>query len=111
MTGFEDLAIAAKVRDLMNQIAEQAINRLRPDIMIGQVYRFNPNGNIAFIQLPGHDEEHLLQVQFGNDKVPHSSVEDPVDGVPDVVRIFGRPGSYFILDFIRGTPVNKRYGE
>lgn len=105
---FGDVHVAAKMRDLIVKIAEDAVTRLRPDLMIGQVYRFNYNDYTADIQLPGHSPDELITVHFSGNMVPSLSVENG-DDTPDVVRLMGTPGSYFVIDFVRGVPKNLNY--
>lgn len=109
MGGFGDYSVAAGMRDVMVRIAEEVVNRLRPEMMIGEVYEFNYGSRTARIRLPGHTVDELLQVRFAEDKVPRTSVADNPDDNPDVVRIAGKPGSYWISDYVRGAPRNMFY--
>ena len=108
MGKFADYQAAAAMRDVIVKIAEETVNRLRPEPMVGTVYSFEKDGHFAYIQLPGHDEDELLKVRYGANMMPTSSVE--LGGTdPDVVRIGGKPGSYYILQFVRGIPHHMEY--
>lgn len=104
MAGFGDYKVAAATRDVIERIAEGVVNRLRPDLKIGSVYSATPDGT-AEIQFPGHSAEELMQVRFSPDKMPWSTTMVPgMTGVPDIVRVAGKPGAYFIDSFVAGYP-------
>lgn len=110
MAKFADYDVAIAMRDVIVKFAEQTVNRMRPDTLVGEVYDFNYGRRTADIRLRGHEDTELLQVVFSEGMVPLSSVLNPAESLlPDIVRVAGRPGSYYICDFIRGYPRNMRY--
>lgn len=100
---------ASRLRNIVEKIADQRINKLRPDIRVGTVFSFDRSSQTAYILFPGNDETNLVPVRFGLDRIPSSAMVDTfeTDGLSasgDVVRIAGRPGAYFILDYVTGVP-------
>jgi len=106
--GWGDYAAAARMRDTITGIAEDVVRRMRPDHIVAQVYDYNFDSLTADVMPPGHDETQLIRTRFSPDKVPSSSIVSPF-GPPDVVRVAGKPGNYFILDYVRGDPRQMRY--
>lgn len=103
---FSDVATAGKMRDLITSIAEGVVERKRPDARIGRVYSYNYDTLTAEIEFVG--ETQTIRAKFSPDQVPSSSVLDPW-GDPNLVRVAGRPGSYYILNFVSGTPRQMKY--
>ena len=101
---FRDYDKAAKMRDLIAKVAENTVNRMRPEAMVGEVYRFDPETRYAYIRLPGHNELELVRARFADNMVPTASVENG-DETPNVVRIGGKAGNWYIMDYVLGTPV------
>lgn len=106
---FRDYDKAAKMRDLVTKIAENTVNRMRPEVMIGEVYRFDSATRYAYIRLPGHSDQELVRARYSDAMIPSSSVEAPINDEPDVVRITGKPGAFFILDYVKGQPRSSLY--
>lgn len=101
---FGDVTTAGKMRDVIERLAMKVINRERPENRIGSVHHFDSVRQLAWIQFPGDDEGNLVQVRTALNMRPRFSIQD--NGVEncDVVRVAGKPGSYFIIDYLRGAP-------
>lgn len=102
--GFGDLQSASRMRDVIESIAVKVVNRERPSNRIGRIQRFNPSTQQAWILFPGENEDTLVKARFARNMIPTKSIE--VDGlaVADIVRVSGRPGAYWIVDFLKGIP-------
>lgn len=109
MSGFADMNNALRMRQVLTGIAEEAVNRLRPEEKIGTVFSIDLSRQIARVLLPGHTANQLIDVRFARDKVPTREMAktfntDGYEATGDIVRIAGRPGSFYISDFVDGIP-------
>jgi hypothetical protein len=94
-------------------------NKLRPEIRPGRVWSVEVGTQTAEILFPGNT--NLVRVHFGLDKVPTSTILGNLpDGTDissgdyaalagttdsDIVRVAGKPNDWWIIDFIKGSPV------
>lgn len=101
---FGDLQTASRMRDVVESIALKVVNRERPDHRIGRVNNFNTTSQQAWVLFPGESEETLVKARFGRNMIPTKSIV--IDGLAeaDIVRVAGRPGNYWIVDFLKGVP-------
>lgn len=104
MTTFDDLQAASKMRDLVVRITTKVISRERPLPRLGMVYSSDRKASTAEILFPGESEMNLVRVRFGLNLSPTRTVNSHGKDAADVVRIEGRPGSYYITGFVRGVP-------
>lgn len=102
--GFGDLRDAARMRDLMERIAAAVVDKKRPEVRIGRVYKVDSGNQVAWVLYPGETEDNLVKVRAAANMIPAKSYDKYADQC-DIVRVAGRPGNYYIIDFIRGTPV------
>jgi microcystin-dependent protein len=101
---FGDVKTASRMRDLVEGIAGGVVTRMRPDTRIGNVHHYDAGLLRAWVIFPGETEDNMIQVRCAQDKIPtRSLVQYGVDEC-DIVRIDGRPGNYWISDFVRGFP-------
>lgn len=112
MSGWGDNKNAASVRDIIKKIAKEEVDLRRPDIKIGTVFSFDRPSQLAQILFPGSDETNLVPVRFALDRIPSQAMKETfetegyeADG--NIVRIGGKPGAYFILDYITGAPISE----
>lgn len=104
-----DLRSALDARNIFMSIAEEVVNRLRPEEKIGKVYSYDTNSQTAQILLAGETINSLITARFALDKVPFVQMQSlwasqGYSAPGDIVRITGKPGSYYISDFISGYP-------
>lgn len=102
-TSFSDVKAADRMRRTIEKIATRVVNQLRPDVRIGQVHHFDNGRQLAWIQFPGEDDTSLVQVRTSMLQRPTRSILINGDDA-DVVRVAGKPGQYYVLDFVKGTP-------
>lgn len=95
---------AANMRTVIERIATGVVNRLRPADRTGYVHHYNAGSKLVWILFRGESEDNLVRVRCGEDRIPTKGYNlfGPEDC--DVVRVAGRPGDYWIADFIRGIP-------
>ncbi|QEM40898.1 MAG: hypothetical protein [Phage AS32] len=106
---FADVKSAVRMRELITNIAEGVVNRLRPEDRIGKVFSYNKTTQTARIWFPGETTSSLVSVHFALDKIPSKSMDSSFDSAGydapgDIVRVAGKPGAYFILDYVSGLP-------
>lgn len=109
MAGFHEQQYAGRFRDLVVSIARKVVQEERPDLRIGRVYSFDPGTNIAMVLMPGESVNNLLKVRAARNMQPTVTMDQTydtlgLDAPGDLVRIAGKPGNYFILDYFSGTP-------
>lgn len=118
--GMQDVRTAADLRRVIEKIVNKTIDRKRPALRTGRVFSFNVGTQIAQVLFPGNTS--LVPCRFALDKIPTSSIEDNLDTgtdisnldfstlsgttYGDVVRVAGKPGDWFILDFVSGSPAS-----
>lgn len=103
---------ASRFRDTVTRIAKTVINTERPDVRMGKVYRFDQEEQTAWVLFPGESVENLVRVRVARNMQPTLVMEDffPDQGYEspgDIVRVWGKPGNYFILDFYTGAPASE----
>lgn len=109
MSGLNDLMSALRMRELLTSIATEVVERLRPEEKIGKVYSYDKSSQTARILLAGETVDNLIVARFALDKQPTIQMEPLWNSLGysapgDIVRISGKPGSYYILDFVSGYP-------
>lgn len=107
--GIGDLKFAADLRDIVTRMARKAIDENVPQVRIGKVYKLEPDRQTAYVLFPGETVDNLVRVRCGKNMIPMQTMEAafPIEGYDaagDVVRVWGKPGGYFILDFVSGGP-------
>lgn len=108
MTGLDKVANAAKMLQVLKTVAKQVVDKERPDLRVGMVHSFDRPAQTAYILFPGGSApDNLVPVRFALDKIPSVAMEDSADGVGDVVRVAGKPGGWFILDYVTGAPLSQ----
>jgi hypothetical protein len=114
-----DMRSATHLRKVLKRIIAKEINKLRPEIRPGRVWSVEVGTQTAEILFPGNT--NLVRVHFGLDKVPTSTILGNLpDGTDissgdyatlagttdsDIVRVAGKPNDWWIIDFIKGSPV------
>jgi microcystin-dependent protein len=92
------------MRDLIERIASKTIDKKRPEVRIGHVHHVDSGRQLAWILYPGENEESLVKVRAALNMLPSRTIEQYGD-TADIVRVAGKPGSYYITDFVRGGPL------
>lgn len=103
MPTFGDLQSASRMRDLIERISTRTVERLRPDVRIGKVHHYDAGRQLAWIQYAGEDSSNLVKVRVALNMLPTKTIEANGDAC-DIVRVAGKPGNYYIADFVRGVP-------
>lgn len=99
---FSDIDAAMKMRDVITRIAEGAINRLRPDSFIAEVYDYNTISRKAWVRTAGmSDTEPLMEVSFTDAMTPQDSRKDALRGT--IVEVQGVPGNLWIRRIMAGA--------
>lgn len=101
---FGDLRSAARMRDLIERIASKTVDKKRPDVRIGYVNNYDSGRQLAWIKFPGDDE--LVKVRIALNMLPTRTIASNGEAEADIVRVAGKPGSYYVIDFVRGVPQN-----
>lgn len=100
---FSDVKAAGRMRSIIERIALGVVNRERPDIRIGRVHHFDSGLQFAWILFPGESVDTLVKVRIALDQTPTRDILTYGDQA-DVVRVLGKPGNYWISDFVSGLP-------
>lgn len=87
--GFKDVATAAEMREIIRGICESVIDRMNIVPRIGKVTSVNSTTRTCTVQLSG--DTATIKVSYGKGITPL---------VNDVVRFQGKPGAYYILNFV-----------
>ena len=103
MAGFSDLNSSARMRDVIERIAKKVVNKERPDVKIGRVHHYSSGKQVAWIQLTGESDDNLIKVRIALNMLPTKTIESDGDEA-DIVRVAGKPGQYWVTDYIRGVP-------
>lgn len=98
-----DFKFAAELRDLVKAIADKEIDKKRPDVRIGYVYKFNVAEQAAYVMFRGESSDNLVRVHAATNMLPTRTYEEEGD-LADIVRVAGKPGAYYITDYVRGVP-------
>jgi hypothetical protein len=94
---------AANMRDVIERITTGVVNRIRPDVRTGYVHHYNTGSKIAWIMFRGESASNLVRARCGEDRIPTKGY-DLYGTDCDIVRVAGKPGDYWIADFVRGIP-------
>lgn len=103
MPSFGDLQSASRMRDLIEHIASRVVEKKRPDTRIGRVQRVDAGRQLAWVHYVGDDEDSLVKVRVAKNMLPTKTVDTDGDAA-DIVRVAGKPGGYYVIDFLRGEP-------
>lgn len=99
---FKDTASAMAMRDLITKIAEGAINRLRPDDFVAEVYSYNHFTRKATVKTAGMGEdEPAIEVNYAPAMGVRSRHSDTNTGT--IVLVGGIPGNYWIKKILNGA--------
>lgn len=106
---FGDLDAATRMRGAIKRIVAREVAELRPDIRIGRVYSYDDATQLAYILFPGEDVNSLSPVRYAVDKKPSQGMRENygqlgLNAPGNVVRVAGKSGSYFIVDYVSGIP-------
>ena len=108
MSGFGEVPAAARARDIIERIVVSVVDKVRPEPFLAKVYDIDVGRQTARVLLPGETLNELMTVRFALDKIPRVlMVNSPSEGLNasgDIVRVAGKPGQYFVLDFFSGNP-------
>lgn len=112
MAGMGSISYAAKLRDIIEDVASKTVDRMRPEYKIGKVWNINIRAGRADILFAGELPENTVSVKFGPDQIPVRLMVDNyatlgMDSPGDIVRVSGSPGRYYISGFISGAPMDQ----
>lgn len=104
-----DIRTAIKMRETITDIATSVVKTLRPEDRIGTVFSYNTANQMAEILFPGETNGNLVQVHFSKHMRPKRQMVTDFGSigyaaVGDIVRVSGKPGSYWISDYVNGEP-------
>jgi hypothetical protein len=104
-----DIRTAMKMRESITDIATSVVKTLRPEDRIGTVFSYNTTTQMAEILFPGETNANLVQVHYGKHMRPKRAMvtnfsSQGYAAVGDIVRVSGKPGSYWISDYVNGEP-------
>lgn len=107
--GFSDVSYAARMRDLITQVAASVVDTMRPEPRLGKVYSFSISSMTAQILFAGEGIDNLVPVKFSPLMTPVTQMADTyatngLDAKGDIVRVAGRAGGLYISDFVSGGP-------
>lgn len=105
-----DYKYAQDFRDVVKKIATRVVHKEVPSVKLGKVYSVDAGRQIAWILFPGETIDNLVKVRCASDKIPAQTMstsfaDQGYDAPADIVRVWGKPGNFFVLDFYSGTPV------
>lgn len=108
--GFEEYRYAQEFRDVIRKMARKAVRDEVPSIKMGKVYSVDSGRQLAWILFPNQTVDNLVKVHCAADKIPTQTMdanfeELGYDAPGDIVRVWGKPGSLFILDYYSGFPI------
>lgn len=112
MSSFNDHQFAAQFRDTIERIATGVVNRQSVSIRIGKVFSYDAASQTAKILFAGETIDNLVKVSVGANMVPNTQMSDTFadkgyDADGDIVRVMGKPGSYFVVDYRSGDPTKR----
>lgn len=112
---FGEQQYASKFRDLVTRIARKVVQEERPAERVGRVLVWNSANMTAQVIFPGDDITNPTRVKYSEGMAPvlamvQNLVTLGMDAPSDIVRIAGRPGSYYIAGYVRGGPAAVRPG-
>lgn len=110
MANFGDQRYAQQFRDRITRIVKGVLNEERPEPRLGKVYSFNSSENTALVLFAGETVDNLVKVRVALNMQPvtvmSTSFEElGYDAPGDIARVFGKPGSYYILGYYLGGAV------
>jgi hypothetical protein len=94
---------ASMMREIMERTATGVVNRLRPADRIGQVHHYDAGRQLVWVMFKGETEDNLVRARCSASRIPTMGYDIYGDSC-DIVRVSGRPGDYWIADFVRGNP-------
>ena len=100
---------AQEFRDIIRQIVRKVIRDEVPSLKMGKVYSVDSVRQLAWILFPNETIDNLVKVHCAADKIPTKTMDSDFaelgyDAPGDLVRVWGKPGSLFILDYYSGVP-------
>lgn len=107
----DDIRASMRMRDILTNIAENVVSRLRPEERIGKVYSYDRQTRTARILFAGESINNLVTVHVGDNMIPSemmiTTYNDLGDDAPgDLVRVAYGAGQHYICDYIKGTPTS-----
>lgn len=110
---WDDQAFAARFRDLIVQVAEGVVDRMRPAERLGKIYSFDPFTRTAQVLFAGETVANLQPVQMSSNQMPSTTMDTTFatlayDAPGDIIRVGGKDKLYCIA-FVSGNPVNMGY--
>lgn len=108
--GFEEYRYAQEFRDVIRKMARKAVRDEVPSLKMGKVYSVDSGRQLAWILFPNQTIDNLVKVHCAADKIPTQSMDANFDELGydapgDIVRVWGKPGALFILDYYSGFPI------
>lgn len=109
MTGFGDQAFAQSFRNTVTRIVRKVVSEERPEPRIGKVFSYDANNQVAQVLFAGEKIDSLVKVRVAKNMEPQVTMDVSFDALAyeapaDIVRVWGKPGSYFLLDYYSGAP-------
>lgn len=107
--GFGDQSYAIRFRDAVTAIAQGVVDRMRPEVRLAKVYSVDISTMRADVLFPGEVYPNTITAKMSANLVPSVVMETSygtsgMDAPGDIVRIAGKPGSYYIDSFVSGQP-------
>jgi microcystin-dependent protein len=104
-----DLQSALNMRDLIYNMVDEMVERLRPEEKVGKVFSWDTNTQTARILFAGETIQSLVIASFSKLHTPRRGMSSSWESqgyaaVGDIVRVAGRPGKYYITDYVSGGP-------
>lgn len=106
MSDFGAYKTADRMRRVMDRIATAVVNRERPSERIGLVHHTDPGLQASWIRFPGETDDNLVKVRMAMNMIPTKTIQINGETNADIVRVFGAPGDFYIVDYVRGVPYN-----
>lgn len=104
MSEFGDYQSASRMRGIIESIATGVIDRLRPEVKTGTVEAIDAERRFVSVRLLGDTDGDPVKARCSDFMIPRMASSLVGESQADVVRVAGKPGGYYICDFIRGTP-------
>ena len=98
--GFGKHDNALRMRDAIVKVVRNQLDILRPESRVGTVIDFDPVAGEVTALFPGDEDAQLVAC---------SQLMMPSD-VDQLVRVSGKPGSYFVTDIVDGYPWSVSWG-
>jgi len=104
-----DIKVSLRMRDVIASIAASVVEQLRPEERIGKVFSYDALNRTAKILFAGENIDSLVTVHVAQNMKPsefmitgYATLGYAAPG--NLVRIAGKPGNYYITDYINGSP-------